>query len=64
MREIFLQLESENVEKRLEALDELEKQISVADKKAVIKVLKEHILDWDEEVRVKVAHLLKLYMEK
>ena len=30
MREIFLQLESENVEKRLEALDELEKQISVA----------------------------------
>lgn len=64
MREIFLRLESENVEKRLSALDELEKQISVADKKAVIKVLKEHILDWDEEVRVKVAHLLKLYMEK
>lgn len=64
MREIFLRLESENVEKRLEALDELEKQISVADKKAVIKVLKEHILDWDEEVRVKVAHLLKIYMEK
>ena len=64
MREIFLQLESENVEKRLEALDELEKQISVADKKAVIKVLKEHILDWDEEVRAKVAHLLKIYMEK
>ena len=64
MREIFLQLESENVEKRLNALDELEKQISVADKKAVIKVLKEHILDWDEEVRAKVAHLLKIYMEK
>lgn len=64
MREIFLQLESENVEKRLDALDELEKQISVADKKAVIKVLKEHILDWDEEVRAKVAHLLKIYMEK
>ena len=64
MREIFLRLESENVEKRLEALDELEKQISVADKKAVIKVLKEHILDWDEEVRAKVAHLLKIYMEK
>lgn len=64
MREIFLRLESENVEKRLEALDELAKQVSIADKKAVIKVLKEHILDWDEEVRVKVAHLLKLYMEK
>ena len=64
MREIFLRLESENVEKRLEALDELEKQISIADKKAVIKVLKEHILDWDEEVRAKVAHLLKMYMEK
>ncbi|WP_157150787.1 hypothetical protein [Brachyspira sp. SAP_772] len=64
MREIFLRLESENVEKRLQALDELEKQISVADKKAVIKVLKEHILDWDEEVRAKVAHLLKIYMEK
>ena len=44
MREIFLRLESENVEKRLQALDELEKQISTADKKAVIKVLKEHIL--------------------
>ena len=64
MREIFLRLESENVEKRLEALDELAKQVSIADKKAVIKVLKEHILDWDEDVRVKVAHLLKLYMEK
>ncbi|ADK30381.1 hypothetical protein R4M03_06605 [Brachyspira pilosicoli] len=64
MREIFLRLESENVEKRLQALDELEKQISTADKKAVIKVLKEHILDWDEEVRAKVAHLLKIYMEK
>lgn len=64
MREIFLRLESENVEKRLEALDELAKQVSTADKKAVIKALKEHILDWDEEVRVKVAHLLKLYMEK
>ena len=64
MREIFLRLESENVEKRLQALDDLEKQISTADKKAVIKVLKEHILDWDEEVRAKVAHLLKIYMEK
>ena len=64
MREIFLRLESENVKKRLQALDELEKQISTADKKAVIKVLKEHILDWDEEVRAKVAHLLKIYMEK
>ena len=64
MREIFLRLESENVEKRLQALDELEKQISTADKKAVIKVLKEHILGWDEEVRAKVAHLLKIYMEK
>ncbi|WP_295297473.1 hypothetical protein [uncultured Brachyspira sp.] len=64
MREIFLRLESDNVEKRLQALDELAKQVSIADKKAVIKVLKEHILDWDEEVRVKVAHLLKLYMEK
>ena len=64
MREILLRLESENVEKRLEALDELAKQVSTADKKAVIKALKEHILDWDEEVRVKVAHLLKLYMEK
>lgn len=64
MREIFLRLESENVEKRLQALDELEKQISTADKKAVIKVLKEHILDWDEEVRAKVVHLLKIYMEK
>ncbi|MEI0581420.1 hypothetical protein [Brachyspira pilosicoli] len=64
MREIFLRLKSDSVEKRLEALDELAKQVSIADKKAVIEVLKEHILDWDEDVRVKVAHLLKLYTEK
>ena len=64
MREIFLRLKSDSVEKRLEALDELAKQVSIADKKAVIEVLKEHILDWDENVRVKVAHLLKLYTEK
>ena len=64
MREIFLRLKSDSVEKRLEALDELAKQVSIADKKAVIEVLKEHILDWDEDVRLKVAHLLKLYTEK
>ena len=64
MREIFLRLKSDSVEKRLEALDELAKQVSIADKKAVIEALKEHILDWDEDVRVKVAHLLKLYTEK
>ena len=64
MREIFLRLKSDSAEKRLEALDELAKQVSIADKKAVIEVLKEHILDWDEDVRVKVAHLLKLYTEK
>ena len=61
MKEIFALLESEEVEKRLEALEELAKNVENSDKITVIKALKPHILDWDENVRLKVAQVLKLY---
>ena len=61
MNEIFALLESEEVEKRLEALEELAKNVENYDKITVIKALKPHILDWDENVRLKVAQVLKLY---
>ena len=61
MKAILSDLESEDVEKRLNALDELASLVSTADKITVIKALKPHILDWDESVRIKVAQVLKLY---
>ncbi|WP_028331172.1 hypothetical protein [Brachyspira alvinipulli] len=61
MKEILSDLESDDVEKRLNALDELASIVSTADRIAVIKALKPHILDWDENVRLKVAQVLKLY---
>ncbi|MBT8718780.1 hypothetical protein JQ824_01125 [Brachyspira hyodysenteriae] len=61
MNEIFALLESEEVDKRLEALEELAKNVENSDKTTVIKALKPHILDWDENVRIKVAQVLKLY---
>ncbi|WP_295163364.1 hypothetical protein [uncultured Brachyspira sp.] len=61
MKEIFALLESEEVEKRLEALEELAKNVDNTNKTAVIKALKPHILDWDENVRFRVAQVLKLY---
>ena len=61
MNEIFALLESEEVDKRLEALEELAKNVENSDKITVIKALKPHILDWDENVRLKVAQVLKLY---
>ena len=61
MNEIFALLESEEVEKRLEALEELAKNVENSDKITVVKALKPHILDWDENVRLKVAQVLKLY---
>ena len=61
MKEILADLESEDVEKRLNALDELASIVSTADRIAVIKALKPQILDWDENVRLKVAQVLKLY---
>ncbi|AUJ49043.1 hypothetical protein [Brachyspira hyodysenteriae] len=61
MNEIFALLESEEVDKRLEDLEELAKNVENSDKTTVIKALKPHILDWDENVRLKVAQVLKLY---
>lgn len=61
MKELLLELESEETEKRLHALEELANRVNNIDKAAVIKALKPHILDWDEDVRIKVAYVLKLY---
>ncbi|MEI0539746.1 hypothetical protein [Brachyspira pulli] len=61
MKEILALLEDEDAEKRLEALDELAKNVDNSDKTVVIKALKPHILDWDENVRLRVAQVLKLY---
>lgn len=61
MKKVLENLESENVEKRLLALEELINRIDDFDKDAVIKALKPHILDWDETVRQKVSKVLKLY---
>lgn len=63
MKEILSELESEDSKKRLHALDELTKIASSEniDKVLIIKALKSHILDWDEDVRAKVSSVLKLY---
>lgn len=61
MKELLLKLESDEVNIRLQALEELAKKVDNIDKAAVIKALKPHILDWDDNVRAKVAHVLKLY---
>jgi len=47
----------------LHALDELAKIASSENinKVLIIKALKSHILDWDEDVRAKVSSVLKLY---
>ena len=56
-------IESEDIKKRLNALDELAKMVYAEniDRVLVIKALKSHILDWDEDVRAKVSSVLKLY---
>ena len=63
MKEILSELESEDSKKRLHALDELTKIVSSENinKVLIIKALKSHILDWDEDVRAKVSSVLKLY---
>ena len=63
MKEILSELESEDIKKRLNALDELAKMVSAEniDRVLIIKALKSHILDWDEDVRAKVSSVLKLY---
>lgn len=65
IKKILSELESEDAEKRLRALDELaQMDYDDADRIAVIKALKPHILDWDEDVRAKVSSVLKLYTER
>ena len=61
MEEIFANLENEEVEIRLKALDELIKKVNELDKNQVINALKPHILDWDDSVREKVSYVLSLY---
>lgn len=65
IKKILSELESEDIKKRLHALDELERMVCEdIDRIAVIKALKPHILDWDEDVRAKVSSVLKLYTER
>ena len=64
MEEILSNLESEDFEIRLKALDELANMVDTVDRTKVIKCLKPHILDWDENVRIRVAQVLKLYTRR
>ncbi len=64
IKKILSELESEDKKKRLHALDELSKMVFDTDRILVIKALKPHILDWDEDVRAKVSSVLKLYTEQ
>ena len=63
MTEKLLQdLNNEKPSVRLDALNELTKNVNVFDKSEVVKALKPLILDWDEDVRVCVAKVLDLYI--
>lgn len=64
VKQLLKHLESENVEARLWALDEIIKKVDELDRIKIIKALKPHILDWDDEVRKKVALALKIYTGK
>lgn len=64
IKKILSELENEDKNKRLHALDELSKMVFDTDRILVIKALKPHILDWDEDVRAKVSSVLKLYTEQ
>lgn len=69
IKKILSELESEDKNKRLHALEklleeELSETVSDADRILIIKALKPHILDWDEDVRAKVSSALKLYTEQ
>jgi len=55
-------LNNEEVAVRLNALNELTKNVGVFDKSTIIKALKPLILDWDDDVRLCVAKVLELYM--
>ncbi len=54
-------LESEEPSERIEALHYIAQNIDKVDKVKTVKSLKNHILDWDENVRINVARVLKLY---
>ncbi len=57
-------LESEEPSERIEALEYIAQNIEDVDKIKTVKSLKNHILDWDEDVRINVARVLKLYTRR
>ncbi len=61
IEELLSKLNSEEPSDRLYSLNELKKYVDEFDKTVVINALKPLILDWDDEVRLKVAEVLKFY---
>ncbi len=62
MKDYLEKLNDDEPSIRLEALDYISSNMDNLDKNIVVKNLKEHILDWDDEVRASVCKILKLYM--
>lgn len=62
MEDCLKQLENEDPSVRLEALEYIASNADKLDRNTVIKSLKEHILDWDDDVRMNVAKVLKIYI--
>lgn len=61
IEELLSKLNSEEPADRLYSLNELKKYVDEFDKTVVINALKPLIVDWDDEVRLKVAEVLKFY---
>ncbi len=61
MKDYLEKLENDDPNIRIEALNYIASNINSLNKIKIIKSLKEHILDWDEDVRMNVAKVLKLY---
>lgn len=62
MEDCLKKLENEDPRIRLEALEYIASNAGKLDRNTVIKSLKEHILDWDDDVRMNVAKVLKIYI--
>ncbi len=62
MKDYLEKLNDDEPSVRIEALNYISSNIDNLDKNIVVKNLKEHILDWDEDVRANVCKVLKLYM--
>ena len=61
MKDYLEKLENDDPKVRIEALNYIASNTNSLNKIKIIKSLKEHILDWDEDVRMNVAKVLKLY---